>query len=397
MIVLLGPAVASSQTRLVTRYAWGAGGSVDHVRFGGGGIEQTGFMDGDSVRVTSATQVTLPVAVATSLGGGWRLDVTALYAQGRVTARRLTDGAPREVRLGGLSDVRVRATGRVLHDGLIATAGLNVPTGRTQLTDGEYGALRVLVAPALSLGSTPVGTGPSGIVGLVGTRPVGPWTVALGGSLEHRGDYQPVAAITAGTEAANFRPGRVVRASMAAERLAGQHRVSLGVAADFFQADRLRGGAAASPSGNAVATVQLGPVLTADAQWQVASRRWRDLVVYGAGLWRASYARDALTVAGSSGHYVEGGLRGARPVRGATELVLATSARYHSGLSSDVGLATRGVRAADATVGLRSVWRSVSAQPYIRGQVGSLRARGGALPTRSFTGLTGGLVLQGRF
>jgi hypothetical protein len=392
-----GSGVAAAQSRLVTRHAAGLGAAFDVVRFGGSGIEQFGFAGRDSVRVRGATQLTIPVAVASSLGAGWRLDVTALHAMGRVTFDDARTGASGAVTLRGTSDVRLRATGRFLLDGLVATVGVNAPTGRTTLGDGEYSALRVLVAPALALGSTPVGTGPSGILGLVASRLAGPWTVALGGSFEHRGRYQPVAALTAGTDAADFRPGSVVRTSMAAERLVGAHRLNLGLAADLFREDRLRGVVGGDGGGASLATVQLGPVLTADAQLQLGAARWREVVVYSSALWRARYARDGLTVAGSSGRYVEGGLRAARPVRTGTDVVFAAAARVHSGLATDLGLATRAVRAGDFTVGLRSAVGPISLQPYLRGQAGVLGNRGGVLPSRSFRGFTSGLVLQGRF
>lgn len=399
-VLALGGMALPAQSRLITRYAAGAGGALDMMTFHGAGVEQFGFAGLDSVRVRRASQLTIPVALAASLGAGWRLDVTALQAMGQVTFVDARTGASRRVSLRGTSDVRLRATGRVLFDGLVATVGVNAPTGRTNLDDGEYSALRVLVAPALALGSTPVGTGPSGILGLVATRLVGPWTVALGGSFEHRGRYQPVAALTAGTDAADFRPGSVVRTSMAAERLVGAHRLNLGVAADVFREDRLRGVAEGATPGSqqaALATVQLGPVLTADAQLQIGSRRWREVVVYASSLWRAPYARDGITVAGSSGQYVEGGVRAARPLRRGTDIVLATAGRWHGGLASDQGLATRAVRAGDVTIGLRSSRGSLAVQPYLRAQAGVLGSRGGELPSRGFHGFTSGVVLQGRF
>jgi hypothetical protein len=389
-----------AQSRLVTRHAGGLGAAFDMVRFSGAGVEQFGFAGRDSVFVQRVSQLTVPVALATSLGAGWRLDVTALYATGRVIFRDARTGSEQEVSLAGMSDVRLRATGRFLFDGLTATVGVNAPSGRTVLTDGEYSALRVLVAPALALGSTPVGTGPSGIAGLVASRVVGPWTMALGGSFEHRGRYQPVAALTAGTDAADFRPGSVLRTSLAAERAIGSHRLNVGLATDVFREDRLRGAlnepGAAAPQA-ALATVQLGPVFTADAQMQLGVPRWREVVVYGSWLGRAAYARDGITVGGSSARYFEGGVRAARPIRPRTDLVMATSGRFHSGLATDVGLSTRGVRAMDATVGVRIAVGPIVLQPYIRGQAGVLGSRDQVLPSRSFRGSTSGLVLQGRF
>lgn len=391
-----------AQERLIERRSLGAGGSSDVIAFGGDGLFQAAFADLDSARITGVRQTTLPIALATALGPEWRLDVTALYAHGRVTYRdAATNGAERVATLAGLSDVRLRATGRFLTDALTLTVGVNAPSGRTDLSGSQFSALRVLAAPALALGSTPVGSGPSGTVGLVLARQGGPWHLAFGASYEHRGKYQPVAALTAGAPSTDFRPGGVVRASFGAERTVGAHRLALALSTDVFAEDQLRGSSDASRStpDATLAAVQLGPVVTGDAQLQVASQALRDVVVYGSWLWRAAYARDGVTAEGTSGTYLEAGARAAYPLRPRTHLVVGTGARWHSGLGVDEGLTTSGLRSADVTVGLRAQRGVVSFQPFVRGQGGSLRARSATAPDRlqSFGGITTGLVLQTRF
>jgi hypothetical protein len=400
--LVLAAARGEAQERLIERRSLGVGGSSDVVSFRGDGLFQAGFADLDSVRVTGLRQTTLPVAVATALGGGWRLDVTALFAQGRVTYHDAsTNGAERTATLSGMSDVRQRATGRLLSDALTLTVGVNAPSGRTDLSSSQFSALKVLAAPALALGSTPVGSGPSGTLGLVFARQGGPWNLAFGASYEHRGTYQPVAALTAGAPSTDFRPGGVIRASFGAERTVGPHRLALALATDVFAEDHLRGSLDASggtPDAT-IAAVKLGPVFTGDAQLQVASQTLRDVVVYGSWLWRAAYARDGVTAEGTSGTYLETGARAAYPLRPRTDLVFGTGLRWHSGLGVDEGLTTSGVRSADVTVGLRAQRGVVSVQPFVRAQGGSLRARSASDPDRlqSFGGVTTGLVLQTRF
>lgn len=386
-----------AQEQLVARRSAGAGATMDVISFTGDGVAQYAFAGLDSVRLRDARQVTLPVAFATPLTDRWRLDVTALYASGSVGFEDAAGGARGRVSLSGMSDVRVRATGRFFTDALTLTFGANVPTGRTGLGASEFGALRVLAAPALAMGSTPVGTGPSAIGGLVMSRAARGWVLALGASYEHRGTYQPIAALVAGAPSSDFRPGGVVRTSMAAERSVGSHRLNLGVAADLFAKDQLRGTSGAA-GGQPLATVQLGPVVTTDAQLQLSTSRWREATFYGAFLWRSSYARDGITVSGSDGQYLEGGFRGALPVRNRIDLVVGSSARWHSGLSTDQGLATIGVRGVDATLGVRARAGWAAVQPFVRSQVGSLQSRNDAGgPRGRFVGLTSGLVIQRRF
>ena len=404
LLFSLSASVLEAQERLIGRHTLAGGASFESITFGAGGLRQTAFAGIDSARVTRASQFTLPVTAITPLGGGWRLDVTVLYASGRVTYRQ--DGVPgsdRTSTLSGLSDVRLRASGRFLWDALTLTFGANAPTGRTSLSGAEFSTLRVLAAPALGMGSSPVGAGAGGTMGAVYGRHAGAWAIAFGASYEHRGRFQPVAALLAGAPSADFRPGAVMRASLGADRSVGPHRVSLAAAADVFADDKLR---AATDSGTAgggairtLATVRLGPVLTADAQLLLAAARFRELIVYTSFLWRAPYARDGRTEAGSSGQYLAGGLRAAVPLAAHGDLIVAGEGRWHSGLGVDQGLPTAGVRSASLTLGLDARRGLLSLQPYVRAQAGILQQRGGstAVPNQSFAGIAGGLVLITRF
>jgi hypothetical protein len=388
---------------LVTTRALGIGASFESITFGGDGLLQTAFAGIDTVRVTKAEQFALPITAFTPLGRGWRLDATVLYARGSVRfAQTGTAGGEHSATLAGVSDVRLRATGRFLTDALTLTVGTNVPTGRTTLSGAEFSTLRILAAPSLGMGSTPVGAGPSGTAGVILSEQAGPWSMAFGASYEHRGRYQPVAALTAGSPSADFRPGAVVRASVGADRLVGPHRLSLAAAIDVFADDRLRGVAAGAPAGTpsaTLATVRIGPVLTGDAQMLLASSRFRELILYTSYFWRAAFARDGQTTDGSSGQYLATGLRGALPLWRKSDLIIAADGRWHSGLGIDQGLPTSGVRSAGLTMGVSSRHGALSFQPYVRAQVGSLHQRGAAqnLPNQSFVGTTGGLVVITRF
>lgn len=391
-----------AQERLVGTRSVAIGGSWERVSFSGAGLPQAAFAGLDTTRVPSATQVTLPLAASSPLMDGWRLDVTALYGAGQV-AYRATTGASRCATLHGVSDVRIRATGRFLRENVVLTVGLNAPSGRTALDGEEFSALRVLSAPALGLASAPVGAGLSGTVGVVVAQQVGPWAVAYGTSYEARGRYQPVAALIAGTGTADYLPGGVVRASLGADRLVGAHRLSLAASADVFADDRLRGGVVGDSAfaglPGSEARVRLGPVLSADAQLIIAAPRVRELLAYSSYRWRAPFARDGRTVERSSGQYVEAGVRTVVPVGAGRDAILSADGRWHSGLGVDQGLPTSGVTSGSVTTGVQFSRALLSIQPYVRAQVGSLtqRAERAASVSQSFVGVGGGLVVVTRF
>lgn len=399
------PQALDAQERLVGSRSIGAAASFERVSFGGDGLVQTGFAGLESARVLSAQQFTLPITASSPLGNGWRLDVTTLFASGDVRFTDSVSGDTRSASLTGMSDVRARATGRLLRDAVLLTVGVNAPTGRTALSGSQFSALRTLSAPALGMGSSPVGAGLSGTLGIVVAQQLGDWALAYGTSYELRGQYQPVAALTAGSESADFLPGGVFRASLGADRLIGAHRLSLAAAVDVFADDRLRGvpvseaGETSGDEPNGESRVRLGPVLSGDAQLLIATSRLRELRTYAAYRWRAPFARDGRTVERSSGQYVEAGARAVLPWGRMRELILATDARWHSGLGVDQGLPTAGVTSASASAAVQFTRGLLSVQPFARAQVGQLRQRAALLPAegQTFMGVGAGLVIVSRF
>src|SRR5690348_15436338 len=153
---------------------------------------------GGQVLVDHASQFSFPLSLRVPVGTNWTFDVSAAYASGRVV---LTGTDPElntsEYRLSGITDTRLRATGR-LPPSLSLTLGLNLPTGPTSFDAEEYSAFRVLAAPAFSFQVARLGNGFGGTAGLVLSHPLGEgWAGALGVSYEMRGTYDPGALIAA--------------------------------------------------------------------------------------------------------------------------------------------------------------------------------------------------------
>lgn len=399
-LVYAGPSFA--QERLIGNRTVGVGMSMETISFGGAGLLQSAFAGLDTTRVTRVTQFSLPITASSPLGGSWRLDVTSFYAAGRITYGDSISGTTRTATLAGVSDVRARATGQLFRDAVLLTFGVNAPTGPTSLDAAQFSALRVVSAPALGMGSPPVGAGLSGTVGVVFAQQTQHWALAYGTSYEMRGQFQPVAALTAGTGATDFLPGGVFRASLGADRLVGNHRLSIAAAADIFADDRLRGAVLgdSAPAGvTGESRVRLGPVLSGDLQLLIAAPRVRELLTYASYRWRAPYARDGQTVERSSGQYIETGVRTVVPWRRGRDVVLAADGRWHSGLGVDQGLPTAGVTSGSVMAALQITRGLMTTQPYVRAQAGTLRQRASQLSTGSqrFVGVGGGLVLVTRF
>jgi hypothetical protein len=387
---------ANAQDRLVGLRALSGGAVFEQVRFGGEGLLQAGVAGADSARITGATQITFPISAAMPLGRNFTLDITTIYSAGEIRFAPAAGGAERTASLTGLSDVRVRTSGRFFDDALIFTFGLNAPTGRTELDSSEVAALRVLAAPALALGAVPLGSGLSGTVGMLTAQQAGPWAIAAGIAYEYRGTYQPVAALTSGAPSADFQPGGVIRLSFGADRLLGKHRLTLTAAGDLFQADELRGATASSAP---LAKVQLGPIYSVDAQLQLGVPRLRELTLWSAVRYRSNFSRDDVTVDSSNGIYYDGGIRSTIPLSPRTDFIVALDGRYHSGLAIDAGLPTSGVTSTSATLGFSQRLGALALQPFVRASVGRVQARGAQRDAQQadLTGFAGGLVIISRF
>lgn len=407
LMLVVNVNVSGAQDQLVARHSAGFGTSFESVQFGGSGLRQFNFNGLDSARISGVTQVSAPITGAWTLSDRWRVDVTALYARATVKYHdAATPARAQTATLSGVSDMRLRATGELIPDRLVLTAGINAPTGRTALTGAEFGVLRIVAAPGLGMGSTPVGAGASGTLGLVFARRLGPWSVAVGGSYEHRGTYQPVAALVAGSESAEFRPGGVFRTSVTGDRTVGAHRLTLAFAADVFAKDELDaprnavgGSTIATGASIASTTVRLGPVVSADAQMLLSVPRFRQFMAYSSFRWRAPFLRDGSTVKNSSGQYLDSGIRGALSLGPNRDFILGVDTRLHAGLGVDQGLPTSGVASGGLSAGVEIRRSLMFVQPYVRAQGGVLRQRGVGpdAPTQSFTGFGLGVVAIARF
>ena len=385
------PALAA-QGKLAGFTESGFGPVFELWRFSGGGIPQPTLDGSETVRVTRASQWSLPLAVSVPLGNRLTIDVNGAYASGEVKLSGVDPVTGKDsYSLSGLADVRVRATGRVVGDNVLFTAGLNLPTGKTELDEEELSALRVLAAPALSFQVPVLGIGSSGTLGVVLARQIGPWAWALGAAYEMRNKYTPI-SIAAGLPV-ELSPGDAVRLSLGTDRLIGQNGMTFGLSADFFTKDELR----ADESGGSVpnARTQLGPIVTVDWQFNATTSRFRELTFYAVERYRTEYKRDGVKVSDSDANYIDAGVRAVTGIAPSTGLLVALNARHHTGLGSDDLLTTSAIASGALTVGVvQRLANSYSLQPFVRVQGGRLKS-GDASST--VTGFSGGLSLALRF
>ncbi len=351
-------------------------------------------LGGGSSSVKSASQFSVPISVQVPIGERWTVDAAGAYASGTVKldAPDPVTGASKYT-LSGMTDVRLRATGRVVGDNLLLTLGVNVPTGKTSLDAGEFSALRVLAAPALSFQSPVLGTGTSATLGLVYAREAAGWAWAFGGSFELNRSYAPV-SLVAGLPAPDFSPGNTVHLSVGGDRYIGQHEMLVGLSADFFGQSELAGMAAGTGGGGAEiapAHTKLGPIYTLDWQLRLAAPEFSELTLYAVDRYRSSFQREGAQVDGSSGNYLDAGVRGVFVATPRTGVLMALNLRHQTGLDVDNTLATAAVRSGALTLGIvQQLPHGYTLRPFVRGQLGKIES-GDVSATA--TGVAGGVAL----
>ena len=380
-----------AQERLIPVRSVSGGPIFERWSFGSGLLQPAGGGTA-AVELESVSAISLPVSASIAFAERWTFDVSAAYANGTVTLRSPdpTTGGD-SYSLSGITDVRTRLSARFAGDAVIATVGVNLPTGTTSLDAEQFAALRVLAAPALGLQAPALGTGFGGTAGLVASRQIGGWAWAAGASYELRRTYTPI-AFARGVAAPDVDPGDAIHLTLGADGLVGEHGMTVALSTDVFGDEDL---VLATNGSDGTVTTRLGPIFTVDWQLRVATPRLRELTFYVVDRYRTQYERGGRAVEGSSGNYLDAGVRTVFPLSPSTGLLSAVNLRHQTGLKSDSTLATAATASAGLTLGLqRSLGSGFELQPFVRADYGRIKS---ADASASVTGLAAGITLGRRF
>ena len=358
--------------------------------FANGGLAQPTIGGTATVPLSKVTQISVPLVLAVPLGGGnWRLDVAGGFASSKVTlseedAALNTDSYT----LSGITDTRLRLSGRLAGDNVLFTLGLNAPTGKTELDPEELSALRVVAAPALGLQIPQLGGGGGGTVGLVVGREFNDWAWAVGASYELRSGYAPI-VFASGIPSPDFNPGDVIHFSVGGDGLVGRNEMSVSLGADIFSEDELGSSGGSAPPGS-----KLGPIFTAEWRLRLASTRLQEFSISLMDRFRTSYSRNGQTVEGSSGNYLDATVLVAHAVSERSSVSWEISGRHHTGLKSDSTLTSAAMSGAGLRVSFSQQLSSGGViQPFGQFRIANLK---NGNETGSATGFSIGLtVLRG--
>lgn len=198
------------------------------------GLEFTSYRFGQNFGVRSLEQWAVPVAVVHPFGR-LILDAGAWYA---ATTLRRIEGF--EETVAGFTDTQVRASYVFGDDAVVATAMVNLPTGASSLSAGEYAVLASASSSFLAFPVNAYGSGLSFTGGAAAALQAGRWNLGLAGSFRISGDYTPFVDQEGEF---SYQSGPEVRLRGAADRLIGSSRLSLGLTFSTFSDDEYATGA----------------------------------------------------------------------------------------------------------------------------------------------------------
>jgi hypothetical protein len=348
-ILLLATAAATrAQVNLLPSTAWGLAPIVSGWHFTTPLVTPAG-------KVQDIAQAAAPFQVRVG-AGAWTFDVTGAYAAGAVhTLPAGADSSDQLALLAGPTDVKVRVSGPLVGDRLLVTAGVNLPTGTTGLDAEQLTVLQTVSAPGLAMPVAAYGTGTGGTLGLIEVVQAAGWTLALGGSVEKRTEYTPIAlAVSAGSGGdTRLTPGIATHVTVGLDRLVGSSRLSVLALTDMYGTDRVAfvGGGSESEATH----FRLGPQVAAFTSLDFAGDKWSEGALSLSVRHRSPFTDASGTaVAGSDGNYVDGSLGGVLGGGNRTGLVIGVDGRWQSGLPFTTALVGAAATAGGATLGVET-------------------------------------------
>jgi hypothetical protein len=324
----------------------------------------------------SAQELTLPLAGAFAIGKRVLIDGYVAYVDGSATSRDSANVPSRTVRVNGFTDMTVRAGFRLHGDDAIITAGVNIPTGLTNLDSSQFGAMRVLGSPVLAAASPVLGSGFGFTVGGVYAKKISGWAWGFGGSYQYRTQYSPMqaAALGLGTSVTNVElaPGSAFRVSVGTDGLVGSGAMAFSFAGTFYTQDELT---RTLPGDTLLKTqVTLGPMLQGEWRWRTQAPGFRTLNVFAYDRYVSRYTSAGKTVPGTNGNFLYFGASGITPLNPDVGLVTQIHGRWLTGLSIDNTLPTAATFTMGAGAGVGWFAGPFTLTPMLGAEFGNIQS-----------------------
>jgi len=188
----------------------------------------TAYRIGDGTTQRSITQTTIPIVLVLPISERFGMDVSTAFATSGVAVAGLTTS-----RISGPTDTQVRGN-LTLRENLLATFGLNLPTGQYLIEAGQQEAAGQIGNDFLNYAVSSMGNGLSMTGGLAYARPLGAWNLGLGSSVRRSTAFSAFAVEQA---AYRFTPADELRLRLGVDRPLGDGQIALGLDFSSFGDD----------------------------------------------------------------------------------------------------------------------------------------------------------------
>jgi hypothetical protein len=210
-----------------------AGVAAQAVEFAAGGVWQSfSFENEGDAGIETITLSTLPVGLSFRMGSATVLDLRGAWAAGS-----LQRASGESIDFSGLTDAEVSISHQLLGDAIVASLVGVIPVGAASQTATEAELSAALASELLPfrIGYWGAGGGIGANLGLA--RRFGGLGLGVSGGYMLTGEFEPVAG-----DPVVFRPGNMIRASLAADGNLGRNtRLSGRVGLQHFAEDQLGG------------------------------------------------------------------------------------------------------------------------------------------------------------
>ena len=182
------------------------------------------------------SELAVPIYAIVPITPQLSFDVGTAYTQARVEQT----GSPTST-ISGLTDTQIRGSLVLGNDLVVLTAGVNLPTGKSTVSEDQRAAAGLIGGEFLAFPIAQMGTGFGGTGGIAVALPIGgEWNVGVGASMRHSAQYDPFDATT-GSQVLHYQPGNEYRARVGLDHPVGTGRFTIGATYSTFGDDNLGG------------------------------------------------------------------------------------------------------------------------------------------------------------
>ena len=200
-----------------------------------------------TVSGSTTSQIALPMVAVVPISSQFTIDIATAFASTTTSA----GGASSSIR--GLTDTQVRGNYAFSGDKVVLTLGLNVPTGKSSISNAEVVAAQAIGIDFFTYPVPAYGSGLGGTLGVAFAGTAGDWELGAGASMRKSTEYSPLSSGT--SSSLKYTPGDEYRIRVGGQRVVGGGRLALGLIFSAFGTPKINDTTTVSTGARAIAQV----------------------------------------------------------------------------------------------------------------------------------------------